>query len=603
MTHLTVGANEVVLSGDMGPFAPRLTARSESPDVELVTLEIIAPTPAAPPRLSMLFKAACVDIQSVWTPTSSRNKGLSPNWSSGQGSRATWGAPVIALVSGDGRNRLTLAVSDALNPIQLRANIVEESASFECGAVFFEQPAAPITRYEATIRIDRRPVPYYKALDDVRAWWEQFPEYSPAPAPEAARRPMYSTWYSLHQHLSPDVIEAQCRMAKKLGCEAVIVDDGWQTANNERGYAYCGDWEVFDGKIPDMAAHVARVHDIGLKYILWYSVPFIGVHSRAWTTFQDKLLRPLNRPGEVGVIDPRYPDAREYLIRIYEKAVQEWDLDGFKLDFVDSFVSNPDAPIHPDQVDTQSVPEAVDRLLSEVISRLRKLKPEICVEFRQCYIGPLMRKYGNMFRSADCPDDSVQNRVNTVDLRLLSGSTATHADMLMWHLDEPAESAALQFLNILFSVPQISVMLDRIPGDHLRMLRFWMGFWNRFRHVLLDAPIEPVSPELLYPAVSATRKGVQILVDYGSGLVECRQDVERLIVINAKREPGTVVKMLPWPQSWVRVYDCFGAPVENRISGEALDGRLADLTIPPAGHAIVVKSRADLGFSVASNVR
>ncbi len=41
------------------------------------------------------------------------------------------------------------------------------------------------------------------------------------------------------------------------------------------------------------------------------------------------------------MLDPRYPEVREFLIGIYEKALLDWDLDGFKLDFVDEFVVTP----------------------------------------------------------------------------------------------------------------------------------------------------------------------------------------------------------------------------------------------------------------------
>ena len=37
-------------------------------------------------------------------------------------------------------------------------------------------------------------------------------------------------------------------------------------------------------------------------------------------------------------LDPRYKKVREYLSNLYESAVKEWDLDGLKLDFIDSFV-------------------------------------------------------------------------------------------------------------------------------------------------------------------------------------------------------------------------------------------------------------------------
>ncbi|QTH40015.1 hypothetical protein J4772_20555 [Cohnella sp. LGH] len=52
--------------------------------------------------------------------------------------------------------------------------------------------------------------------------------------------------------------------------------------------------------------------------------------------------------------------------------------------------------------DYDSVSEAVDRLLSDVMERMRAVKPDVMIEFRQKYIVPLMRKYGNMFRVADC---------------------------------------------------------------------------------------------------------------------------------------------------------------------------------------------------------
>ncbi len=43
---------------------------------------------------------------------------------------------------------------------------------------------------------------------------------------------------------------------------------------------------------------------------------------------------------------------------------------------------------------------------------------------------------------------------------MLAGTTPVHADMLMWHSDEPVESAAMPLIHLLFAVPQISVLLD-----------------------------------------------------------------------------------------------------------------------------------------------
>ena len=139
--------------------------------------------------------------------------------------------------------------------------------------------------------------------------------------------------------------------------------------------------------------------------------------------------------------------------------------------------------------------------MTDILDRLRRINPDVMIEFRQSYVGPYMRKYGNMFRAADCPNDSIENRVRIIDIRSLCGDTAAHAEMLMWHSEDPVESAALQLISVLFAVPQISVMLDQLPAEHTTMIAFWLAFWNEHRSVLLDGRLEPFHPELMYPII------------------------------------------------------------------------------------------------------
>ena len=179
---------------------------------------------------------------------------------------------------------------------------------------------------------------------------------------------------------------------------------------------------------------------------------------------------------------------REFLIETYESALREWDLDGFKLDFVDSFGASRETGGGRDH---DGVPEAVDRLLEDTIERLRRIKPDVMVEFRQSYVGPLMRKYGNMFRAMDCPNDAVENRMHTLDIRLLCEDTAAHSDMLMWHAEDPVHSAALQLVNVLFSVPRSRFFSTGYRPNTWRCCAsgwasganiatcFWTALWNR----------------------------------------------------------------------------------------------------------------------------
>jgi len=582
-THVKAGGIEVRLDGGGEGFRGSLSNSTLESGVELVHLRIESDEAVRPPVFRLSWSHPLVSVHGFWHSGAGYDKGLRVDWGKGFYSKATSGAPVGCLYDLKGRNRLTFALSDALNPITFHAGVHEESGEAGCWVRLFDEPLAPLSVYEATLRLDTRDLPYHEALSDVSRWWAGLPGYEPAGVPETARLPMYSTWYSFHQDLDPGRVEEQCRLAKELGCEAVIVDDGWQTTSNERGYAYTGDWEPAPEKIPDMRAHVDRVHVLGMKFLLWYSVPFVGLHSKTWERFSGMLLEEIERLG-AGVLDPRFPEVREFLIETYESALREWDLDGFKIDFVDSFGNSQETGGGRDY---DGVPEAVDRLLEDTIVHLRRIKPEVMVEFRQSYVGPLMRKYGNMFRAMDCPNDAVENRMHTLDIRLLGGDTATHSDMLMWHAEDPVHSAALQLVNILFSVPQISVLLDRIPPEHVEMLRFWLGFWREHRDVFLDGALEPLHPEANYPVVLARTKSKLAAAAYGNAVVPLEGAIpSTLLVVNGTLEEGVVLYLAGDAGTrGIEVRNCMGRVTCTDSIG--LEPGLHHIDIPPAGVAVL----------------
>ena len=582
-TSVKAGDIEVRLEGGGEGFSGSLSTSALQSGVDLVHLKVAADEAGYPPEFRLSWSYPLVRVHGFWHPGAGYDKGLRVEWGKGVYSSATSGAPVGCLYDLEGRNRLTFALSDALSPVTFHAGVHEESAEAKCWVRLFDEPLAPLDVYEATLRLDTRDLPYHEVLSDVSRWWAGLPGYQPASVPPTARSPMYSTWYSFHQDLDPDRVEEQCLLAKELGCEAVTVDDGWQTTSNERGYAYTGDWEPAPDKVPDMRAHVERVHALGMKYLLWYSVPFVGIHSKAWERFSGMLLEEIERLG-AGVLDPRFPEVREFLIETYESALREWDLDGFKLDFVDSFGTSQQTGGGRDH---DGVPEAVDRLLEDTIVRLRRIKPDVMVEFRQGYVGPLMRKYGNMFRAMDCPNDAVENRVHTLDIRMLGGDTATHSDMLMWHAEDPVESAALQLVNVIFSVPQISVLLDRIPSEQVEMLRFWLGFWREHRDVLLDGALQPLHPEANFPVVIARTESKLVAAAYGNAVVPLVEEIpSTLLVVNGTLEEGVVLH-LEGDQGTraVELRDCRGRVTSNDTIG--LEAGLLGIDIPPAGVALL----------------
>lgn len=539
---LTLAGTHYRITGDLDGFSLTVTQTELEPRLDIVTLRLSHPTPKVPPPITLEWSIPSLDVVGHWSTRSYFGKALNADWyPSRVTSMLARDAPVITLFGEDDGNRLTFAVSEGLHTVQLTSGIREEDGTIRNTVGFFTEKHRALTDYSVDVRIDRRAVPYSRALRDVAAWWANYPGYTPAPVPEDAVLPAYSTWYSYHQNVSADALLGEVEVASQLGFRTIIVDDGWQTLDSNRGYAFTGDWEP--QRMPGMKAFVDAVHRRGMKLLLWYAVPLVGERSKIYQAFKGKYLRYWDGQGAYE-LDPRYAEVRRHLIETYRTAVREWGVDGFKFDFLGRFVANDHTVLEAtDGRDIASVNDATDRLMTDIMTEVRTLEPDVMIEFRQPYIGPLMRKYGNMFRAGDSPGAATANRVRTVDLRLLSGTTAVHADMVMWHPDESVETAALQLWNVLFAVPQVSVRLREIPTDHLEMIRFYTKYWIQNRPVLLEGDFEPRHPLLNYPLVEARSAAKRIVALYGELVVPVRRadGVAQIDIVNATSSDRVVV--------------------------------------------------------------
>jgi alpha-galactosidase len=577
------GGFDIAVLGDLKGFALGFEVQRVADGVDVVTLTLTTAAPQPPPRFTLKWALPSQDVVGQWTTGRQMSKTLRPDWSGGrlQASMFAREAPVSCLFGSDDRNVLTFAVSDALDTVLMASGIREEDGQIYNEVVFFSEPHPSLARYTAQLRLDRRQVGYETALGDVADWWAEKPGYAPAPVPEPARLPVYSTWYNFHQSVDAAVLLKEVAIAKKLGFDTIIVDDGWQTMDTGRGYAFTGDWEP--ERMPDMKGFVEGCHALGVKVVLWYAVPFVGKNAKAAARFKDKALRFDDRLGAY-VIDPRFPEVRQYVVETYRRAIRDWGLDGFKLDFIERFVADDKTVLEATGGrDYASVNQAADRMMTDILAELRAVKPDVMIEFRQPYIGPLIRKYGNMFRASDCPNAYVLNRVRTIDLRLLSGDTAVHADMIMWHAGEPVEIAAFQLLSVMFSVPQVSVRLQEIPADHLAMVGFYTDYWRKNRAVLLDGLLQAVAPTANYPLVIARGDAKQIVGLYGEAVVPVDARSPRAIdVMNAKNSKTVVLhagRDLGRYRCTVR--DCQGKVVET--SEVVLTGGPRAFTVPVSG--------------------
>jgi alpha-galactosidase len=571
--------DDLRIEGDLGNFKSSWEIATPEPGVMLATLKLDAPVPAVPPAFALQWSFPAIDIAGVWV--SDYDKDKDDHLATRLETRAVQRAPLLCYFSqGDG-NRLTVAVSDSLRPLCLRAHLREEDLRLHVTLRLFDEKQPPLKNYRITLRFDARPLPYHVVLGDTSRWWAGQDHYQPAPVPETARVPVFSTWYGYHQNLDADQIVEECRIGGELGLGGVIVDDGWQTLDGNRGYAHTGDWKP--ERIPDMKGFVDRIHALGQKCMLWYSVPMVGGKSEAVKRFRGKTLY-YQSGFDAHVLDPRYPEVREYLINIYENALRDWGIDGFKFDFIELFAPKKDTVLTAeDGRDIASVDVAVDRLMTDIMARLRAINPDIAIEFRQPYNGPLMRKYGNMLRAVDCPNSASLNRRLTTDVRLTAGRTAVHADPIIWHDDEPVESAALQILNPLFGVPQVSVRLSEASAAHRSMIGFWMRYWRDNRDVLLDGSFEPVGPAMNYPMIIGRNDAKMIAALYQEMVVSPGSKAPpRIDVVNARPGRDVVVRFTePFGRAKVEILDCRGNKMVEEL--RLIDAGVSLWQVPPSG--------------------
>lgn len=467
----------------------------------------------SPSVFSLIWEEDQIDMYGFWSSKSHQDHNLTPEWyMRTNDSKTASGMPLICIYNKSNENRVTIALSDPASPVKMMVGVVEETGTLRFQIDMFAQMCSPMEGYEVIMRVDRRNIPFYKAVISARDWWSDL-GYKCAYVPKEACLPMYSCWYSFHQKTIPDEILYECKIAKELGMETVIVDDGWQTDDNSRGYAFCGDWEVCEKKIPDMKKFVDDVHSIGMKFMLWFSVPFVGYESKNYERFKGMYLRTRERM-HASVLDPRFPVVRDFLVNIYVDHVKKYGYDGLKLDFIDSFMLEECSPTNYEDMDTVSVEEGLQKLLTEATTELKRINPEILIEFRQSYVGPIVGQFGNLLRVTDCPNDAIFNRIGSLDLRLTSDKIPVHSDMLMWNKKDTNESVMYQLLATMFCVPQISIRFDSITPDHKKILKSYLAFWRENRETILNGEIDVRGVDANYTMAKAKKDGESVAVLY-----------------------------------------------------------------------------------------
>ncbi len=550
-------------------------------DIEIYKIEVPA---GYKNQVIIQWKVAAKGVKGSWSSNAILDKRIRTDWEVAQlQTSISVDAPIISIYGQQDENLINYCISDAILESSLEASLREEDNHIYCTLTLLTQSISE-EKYTTSLRISKESKHFSEVVQEAAAWIVEESSIIPHVVSDLAKVPLYSTWYAFHQSLDEDQLRKECQLATNLGMKLIIVDDGWQTMDDGRGYDYTGDWNP--DRFKDMSKFVEDIHDLGMGVMLWYSVPFCGVKSKAYQRFKGKFLTENHHWAPV--FDPRFPEVRKYLCEIYSSALIDWKIDGFKLDFIDDFKVYDETELNElNGRDTLSVAQGVKRLIDEISRTLFSIKPDVLIEFRQQYINPSLRKLGNMFRAFDCPNDSLMNRVRTTDTKLICGESAVHSDMLTWHSEEDVHVAALQFTSILFSVPQVSVRLHERSSEELKMIQHYLSYWEKNKSIFLNGKFLAHNPLSNYSMLEASNSEKRIIGLYQDVPVVLHDMRSKHEIINGKLSTDVLIKSSDTTKYKIRTFNCKGELKQERVLD--LKKGVDCLSCPPNGILALTK--------------
>ena len=540
-------------------------------------LHLVFPGKTGKEKGILKFSMPALRTDGVWSACGGLNRWLTPDWGPVVlPVRSVCEYPVVSVVSFDDRNVLTVSCADTR--CTLRAGYREEKSELVFEAVWEAEIPGAEESFYTELFLDFREIHFSgcvrSAADLLRG------KYGLTPAPAAAFAPVFSTWYCFHQELNREKLLDECRAAKSLGLETVILDDGWETEDTGRGFGYTGDYLPAEKKVGNIRTLTAELRELGLKSMIWFSLAFAGDFSQSTEKYKGMSLYH-DDVQHAYVVDPRFPEVRAHIVGYCTKAVRDWGFDGLKLDFIDSFRT--DNKELRDGMDCGSLEEGIKRLTDSLKTALRAIRDDVLIEFRQRYVGPVMQRLGNMFRVGDCPGSLLQNRVSSIDLRLIAGENAVHSDPLEWNEGESPETIATYFIHTIFSVLQYSVFPSGLTDAQRAVSANYIRFMKEYEDILLHGTLEPSGVLYNYLSCKAANDRGSVVALYAPVSTTLR---ERLVVLlNGSLTDGIVVD--PDGKEYrYSIVDCFGNIVsEGRVCA------LAKLIVPIGGRVLFEQKR------------
>jgi len=183
-------------------------------------------------------------------------------------------------------------------------------------------------------------VQYYKGSGTLREAYQYasrtyFPPSGNIPDPLLFTQPQYNTWIELmYDQNQKDVLAyAENIIANGFPAGVLMIDDNWQ-----EDY---GKWNFHPGRFPDPGKMIDDLHDMGFKVMVWVC-PFISPDCDVYRELMSKKYLVTNNNGAPAIVrwwngasallDLTNPEAFNWFKSQLDRLIDEYEVDGFKLD-------------------------------------------------------------------------------------------------------------------------------------------------------------------------------------------------------------------------------------------------------------------------------
>ena len=198
-----------------------------------------------------------------------------------------------------------------------------------------------------------------------------------------AKRPLLvNNWEGTYFNFDQDKIYNIALVAHEVGLEMLVLDDGWFGArNNDK--AGLGDWVVNEEKLKGgIKALSDRIHDLGMKFGLWFEPEMVNPDSDLYRAHPDWCLQVEGREMSIGrtqyVLDLSRKDVRDYLFNAMDKILREARIEYVKWDF-NRNITEPASALLPAERQKEISHRYVLGLY-DLLERLLKAHPDLLLE-------------------------------------------------------------------------------------------------------------------------------------------------------------------------------------------------------------------------------